>query len=405
MIVTATYNNGDAGAVTGYSVSPTALNTAGTQTITVSYKGKTASFTVEVEAVPVVLNEIVISALPKTGYTVGESLDLTGLVVTAKYSDGGEADVTGAATINPSAGTKLETEGSQTVSVSFEGKTASFTVEVEPAPLSNDATLASLGVSAGTLSPAFNANTTSYAATVPYSVESINITATANDAKAAVSGVGVKALNVGVNNFTVVITAEDGTLRNYTIAVTREPAPLSNDATLANLGVSAGTLSPAFNANTTSYAVTVPYSVESITITATANDAKAAVSGTGVKALNVGVNNFTVVVTAEDGTKKTYTVNVTREQIPQAGTDLELLRRITADLQNAKKGFDDLKYVDLVLEGKTLKLVVGNTEIILATNVNNKNVSGEVDLGNGYRLVYDIKGNGSNVKEFTIIHK
>jgi hypothetical protein len=208
-----------------------------------------------------------------------------------------------------------------------------------------------------------------------------------------------------VNNFTVVVTAEDGTPRNYTIALTREPAPLSNDAALSSLGVSAGTLSPAFNAGTTSYAATVPYSVESITITATANDAKAAVSGAGVKALNVGVNNFTVAVTAEDGTPRNYTIAVTREQIPQAGTDLELLRRIAADLQSAKKGFDDLKYVDLVLEGRTLKLVTGDTEIILATNVNNKNVSGEVDLGDGYRLVYDIKGNGSNVKEFTIIQK
>jgi hypothetical protein len=87
----------------------------------------------------------------------------------------------------------------------------------------------------------------------------------------------------------------------------------TTDATLQNLVVSEGTLSPAFNASITNYTVDVINSVTSITITATANDANATVSGDGAKSLNVGANTFNIVVTAKDGTtKKTYTVIVTR---------------------------------------------------------------------------------------------
>ncbi len=86
-------------------------------------------------------------------------------------------------------------------------------------------------------------------------------------------------------------------------------------------------------------------------------------------------------------------------------SDMEVLQNLEADLKNVKKGFDDLGYVRLVISGKTLKLVFDDREIVLSTNANNKNQKGEVYLGNGYWLVFDIKGNGSNVKEFRIIKK
>jgi DNA-directed RNA polymerase subunit RPC12/RpoP len=94
------------------------------------------------------------------------------------------------------------------------------------------------------------------------------------------------------------------------------------------------------------------------------------------------------------------------EPIPKPGTTIaELLQSITRDVLSAKKGFDDLNNVNLVLTGKTLTLVVDGREIVLSTNANNKNQSGQIDLGDGYNLVFDIKGNGSNVKEFSVIKK
>jgi hypothetical protein len=88
---------------------------------------------------------------------------------------------------------------------------------------------------------------------------------------------------------------------------------LSIDASLSNLTVSTGSLSPAFNSTTYSYTVDVPYSTSSITLTATTTDANASISGDGVKNLSVGANVFTIIVTAEDGaTTQTYTVTVNR---------------------------------------------------------------------------------------------
>jgi len=52
----------------------------------------------------------------------------------------------------------------------------------------------------------------------------------------------------------------------------------------------------------------------------------------------------------------------------------------------------------------TLTLVIDGRTFILATNVNNRNVEGSIMLPDGSgTLVFDIKGNGSNVKTFRII--
>ena len=178
-----------------------------------------------------------------------------------------------------------------------------------------DATLSSLSLSEGMLSPAFDAGITEYAASVPYLTGSLTISATANDADADLSGAGAKTLSVGKNTFEVVATAKDGvTTKTYTVVVTR--IPLSADATLQSLTVSPGILSPAFSADVTYYTASVYNSVESIALGAVAADAGAKVSGAGTKALSVGANALSVEVTAENGGKQTYTVVVNRAGSP-----------------------------------------------------------------------------------------
>ncbi|MDK1252891.1 autotransporter domain-containing protein [Cronobacter dublinensis] len=108
-------------------------------------------------------------------------------------------------------------------------------------------------------------------------------------------------------------------------AVTR-----SSDATLSGLSFSGGALSPNFSAATTSYHATVDYAVSSVTLTPVTAHAAATVtvngspvaSGSASQAitLSVGANNIGIIVTAEDGTPKTYNVIVQRsEQRPVAG--------------------------------------------------------------------------------------
>ena len=87
---------------------------------------------------------------------------------------------------------------------------------------SSNASLGSLVISAGTLSPEFSAATKDYTATVDYSCSSIAVTANPADSKASVTSVtGNDSLEVGENTVSVVVTAEDGSTSTYNIVVTR----------------------------------------------------------------------------------------------------------------------------------------------------------------------------------------
>ncbi len=113
-------------AVTGYDPA-----VAGTQTVTVSYAGKTATFEVSVKEAPKTLTGITVTAPTKTEYTVGDTLDTTGMVVKAVYSNGDETVVTENATLS---GFDSSTAGTKTVTVTYEGKSATFEVTIkEPA--------------------------------------------------------------------------------------------------------------------------------------------------------------------------------------------------------------------------------------------------------------------------------
>jgi hypothetical protein len=103
-----------------------------------------------------------------------------------------------------------------------------------------------------------------------------------------------------------------------------------SNANLANLVLSNGTLIPAFNADATLYTVEVPNTVSSLTITPTAAgmNASITVNSAAVKTgtastsipLSIRDNSITIVVTAENGTTKTYTVKVTCLNPPGALT-------------------------------------------------------------------------------------
>jgi len=93
---------------------------------------------------------------------------------------------------------------------------------------SNDATLKSLTVSNGDLSPAFAASVIEYTVNVANDVTAITVTGVANHAEARVDGnVTGKTLVVGNNTVAITVTAEDGTTtKTYTVTVVRA-APLT----------------------------------------------------------------------------------------------------------------------------------------------------------------------------------
>ncbi|RDL48592.1 hypothetical protein BLJAPNOD_04869 [Ensifer sp. M14] len=138
---------------------------------------------------------------------------------------------------------------------------------------------------------------------------------------ANVSGEGTLALGLsastGIKDF-----AGNEMTKAYTGGTPMIVAPPSSDASLSGIGLSYGTLAPAFDAATTSYTVSVGNSVSTIAVTpaSTHSGAVVSVNGTVVTApgslpvnLQVGDNAVSIVVTAQDAvTKTTYDIVVTR---------------------------------------------------------------------------------------------
>ena len=96
----------------------------------------------------------------------------------------------------------------------------------------------------------------------------------------------------------------------YTTKVTGK----SSNNKLKSLGVSGYSISPAFKSSRTSYSLTVPSNVNSVTIKALKAHSKATVSGTGSVKLSTGLNSKPVTVKAENGKVKTYTLGITRSK-------------------------------------------------------------------------------------------
>ena len=145
-------------------------------------------------------------------------------------------------------------------------------------------------------------------------------------------------LEVGTTTIRIVVTAEDGTVRTYTVEATRAPQS-DADATLRALELSEGVLSPAFDPVVTGYTATVRDSVSQITVTAAARDSTATVEFLDADnnaladldtqapsrevGLAVGENTIQVAVTAGDGTTTSiYAVVVIRTA--QSDTDATL---------------------------------------------------------------------------------
>lgn len=213
---------------------------------------------------------------------------------------------TGAALTVSAAGVTL-TDGKQDMSVG----TCTYTKTVSP-PMSANANLATLSVANATISPAFSPDVTIYNASVPYSVSSLKISATAADTKAKVS-VGSAALKAGgITTVSITVTAENGSQKVYNIRVTREQDPnyvKSTNANLKELKAEGYVLSPAFSEDVTKYYLWLPYETEKLKLSAAAEDKKASVQMPESVKLEPGkATELSLTVTAEDGSQKVYTV-------------------------------------------------------------------------------------------------
>jgi len=211
-------------------------------------------------------------------------------------------------------------------------KTYTVTVTRPSSTSSNNDHLSSLVLSSGTLSPGFDGATVSYTASVSNATSSVTVTPTTVEAGATVtvngatvasgSASGSIPLAIGNNTINIVVTAQDGTtVRTTTIAILRP----SNNAYLSGLDVKGPNyraLAPGFNQTVNSYTTIVPMATSSVTIIPHVSYSAATVKVNGVTVasgtqsnpipVSPGSNTITILVTAQEGTHKTYTLVVKR---------------------------------------------------------------------------------------------
>lgn len=155
---------------------------------------------------------------------------------------------------------------------------------------------------------------------------------------------------------------------------------------LKSLSVDGAELSPKFESGTTSYNVTVPKGTEKINIKAEVEDSKSSLSGTGEKVVTEGMNKFDVIVTAENGAQKTYTLNVEVEEDPiivnMNKQDYTIVKQESAMPQvSSYYSLTKLKY-KYTSDGETIEYEVPAyySEITKYTLLGLKDESGNIEL-------------------------
>ena len=152
-----------------------------------------------------------------------------------------------------------------------------------------------------------------------------------------------------------------------------EETPKSTDNTLSSLSVDKGTLSPAFSSDVTDYTVDLTNSETEITISATANDSNASVSGTGLQPLKIGANSFAVDVTSESGSRRSYIVNVNVSETPTVflekdGNQMGILNNLEG--MDIPKGFTETK---VTINGQEVTALVNEEGTVTLLYMQNAN--------------------------------
>ena len=269
-----------------------------------------------------------------TQYRVDLSTDIATVTITAQPAVAGDT-----VTINGQATTSrvitLDEAGTTTpvnIVVSETGTNSrTYTVLLVRAGLTGNNSLQNLAVSPGTLAPAFDPNFQVYTVSVANTIGSVTVTPTLSDlagtmtvnGQAAISGQPrTISLNPAGQNtpITIVVTAQNGTPKSYLVSVSRG---VSNNNNLQGLTVSSGTLSPAFRAGTVGYTVNVGSGATSVTVTPRVQDTTATMTVNG-QATNSGQSRaitllgpgsstpVIIVVTAQNGTQRTYSISLIR---------------------------------------------------------------------------------------------
>lgn len=194
---------------------------------------------------------------------------------------------------------------SDSVRYTTKGTDKTITVNM---PKSNNNNLSSLKIDGNNITNFSSSKTTYDLGETEKST--IDISAVTEDTKATTSGTGKKTIEYGPNKFSITVKAENGSTKTYTIIITK-PDKRSTNNYLKSLSITNAKIN--FNKGTLNYNIIVENKIDKIDIKATTEDTKATITGTGEKKLKDYLNTFNVVVKAENGTTRTYKINISRK--------------------------------------------------------------------------------------------
>lgn len=194
------------------------------------------------------------------------------------------------------------------------GNSRTYTLTVNrPDNRDTNNNLSSLSLSKGKID--FKPDTTSYNVNVDSDIDSIKITSSLASNKASYvdwSKEKTVSLKPGVNVFNIVVRAENGSTKTYKLSITRKDNRDTNND-LSDITLSSGTLN--FDTKILEYVVHVTSDVETITIEPKLSSSKAKYDIKGPDKLELGDNNYEIIVTAENGSVKTYKINIIKNEL------------------------------------------------------------------------------------------
>lgn len=167
----------------------------------------------------------------------------------------------------------------------------------------------------------------------------------------------------------------------------------SSDCSLKSLTLSNGNID--FSSDVTDYVVEVSNDVESIEISALVNDSKASINYPNNLLLNVGDNKFSVLVIAEDGSKKNYNVNVVRlEKVLSSNSSLISLNIDGYDIDFSS---DKFTYDIGNIIGSTLKIDAKSFDSNASVKIYGNDYIGKNDV-----VVVQVTAEDGSISNYTL---
>lgn len=244
------------------------------------------------------------------------------------------------------------------------------------------------------LTSEFNKELEEYNITVGSNITTIKVSATPEDSSATVSGTGIYNLKTGLNEISIVVTAEDGSTRTYMVKVEKEA---SNNNYLSSLTTnSTVAYSPTFVKTCFAYTMTVGADVDKLTVLGVSEDQKASVIGNGEYTLKTGSNNIEITVKAENGDTQVYRLTVTKEASNNANLSMIIAKESVLDPAFEKNKTEyELKVIESVTsltltitkeDPKSTYEVIGNENFEIGDNAVTIRVTAEDGTTKDYHL-------------------